>query len=110
MLCPSFGTKYLYFGWAGGGQYNQANVVLGNTYAINTRLIFPAGWQDGRNQTDSYGTDAGFGYVAPAQQSVQISSQIADPVNTALIADGAMAPPTWEIHSPRSSTRAAPSR
>jgi prepilin-type N-terminal cleavage/methylation domain-containing protein len=82
-LCPTWGAARL--AWGAGG-YESAQDVLGNSYAVNTRLIYPAGWKDGRSQ----GGDLGWGYTAGAQNSVSLS-QIVSTEWTGLIADGYMA-------------------
>ena len=96
VLCPAWGMNRLNWPWAGGSaDYKMAGDVLGNSYAINTRLIFPTGWVDGRNQ----GTDMGWGYTPSTGQSVQNSAKlgmIQHPESVGLIADAFMA---WSVSS-----------
>lgn len=101
LMCPDFGDTNT--SWGSGNwpsPYNTADNILGNSYAINTRLIFPSGWTDGRNQPG----DMGYGYTTLAQNSASLSS-IQHPSETALIADGGMA---WPIHGHTPGTSVGP--
>jgi hypothetical protein len=71
-----------------GNPYHSAGEVLGNSYAINTRLIFPGGWKEGRSQSG----DLGFGYLPAAEKSVHLAD-LPHAASTALIADAYMAWP-----------------